>query len=86
MWDLIGYGLLVLILFTLLAHALHYHMILVVQDYNRFRYGQRTGQIKWEDNHVWDERNLPLTKIHVRIKEFFLNLKEKIRSIIEGFK
>ena len=82
MWDVLGYALLVLILFTLFAYALHYHIILVIQDYNRFRYGQRTGQIKWDENHEWDERNLPLTKIHIRIQKLFLKMWDKIK----GFK
>jgi len=82
MWDLVGYSLLGLIILTLLAYAIHYHIIIVLQDYNRFRYGQRTGQIEWNDNLHWDERNLPLTKIHVRLRE----LLRKIRDKIKGFK
>ena len=77
MWDLVGYSLLGLIILTLLAYAVHYHIIVIIQDYNRFR------NRHYSDNYLhWDERNLPLTKMHLRIRE----LLRKMRDKIKGFK
>tara|TARA_B100000745_G_C20035940_1_gene352839 strand:+ start:556 stop:813 length:258 start_codon:yes stop_codon:yes gene_type:complete len=66
------------LLILLFIYSLHYYIIYVIQDFNRWtHYGRMTNE-KWlkkpqNPNHrlAWDDRNLLLSRFHRWVKRLF---------------